>query len=356
MSWLRIDDEFTEHPKVLLLTDAALAFWVKVGCWLRRPINAKLSGFIPEALLPTITRKSADETRKLATELVNANAGGMFEVGLWIRCEGGYRVHDWDDFQPPEKMTPQEAARAAGQKSARSRREKYGSAQPKPERNPERLPNETEPVGERSTERPSESVRPNVSRTPRTPDPVPDPISRSKADDVDPKDLTGSARESEVPLVDGSSLDSSPPTRRGNHVPEPPIAAPVRPVAASVLSPARRASTKVTKAKPERFVPDDWQPNEAHRAKAQALGVILNQEVQKFRCHEFRVPKTDWDRTFFGWLLRAGESGTSSGARSFNSQRAPKMGEPGWRQQPDAGAVNDADYDYDYSQDEVSNG
>lgn len=137
------------------------------------------------------------------------------------------------------------------------------------------------------------------------------------------------------------------PTRPDNPIPSPP----------SANKPTRSKAPKEPKPpkpKPARFVPDDWQPHDGHREKAQELGVLLHVEVQRFRCHEFKTPKTNWDLAFHGWLARASQYGTSSGARPYSS-RQPRIGEHGWRRQPDVeGAVNDADYeDHD---DEVANG
>jgi hypothetical protein len=80
------------------------------------------------------------------------------------------------------------------------------------------------------------------------------------------------------------------------------------------------AKPKPEKPKPERFVPDSFQPNESHHAKARELGVMLDRELQSFRCHEFRVPKTDWNRAFHGWLARSAQYGTSSGARTLTPE------------------------------------
>ena len=353
MSWLRIDDEFPEHPKVLLLTDAALAFWVKVACWLRRPRNTKFDGFVPESMLSSISRKPAEEARELAMQLVNATAGGLFEVGLWIECEGGYRFHDWESYQPPsEKLSPQEAARIAGKRSAEARRNRYGSAQPGTERISERLPNGIETFGSRSTERVpepplerrSEAVRPNDSRTSRTPIPIPIPLElRSKDDNYDPKDLTGSARDGEVTMVGGDSLDGSPPTRRDNPIPD-------RPARAPGVPPEPRKD--VFRA----FGPHEWSPGDPGVAYARELGLsdldIDNAITDLRNWKGSRAFTVDW------WDLKWNifVENRSKPRNPVRSQRAPKMGEPGWRRQPDAGAVNDADYDYDYSQDEVSNG
>jgi hypothetical protein len=415
MSWLRIDDRFTEHPKVLLLSDAALAFWVKVSCWLQR--NPKFGGFIPAALLPEITRKPPDEAIELSLQLVNARAGGLYDVGLWIPCEGGFRVHDWDDYQLSPEETEQrrtarvEAGRRGGNRSAKLRREasfekteaerpdelkqnqaNFKQTSSKAQANAKQTPKQSSSKREANTQANAQAKSNPVP----VPVPVPDQL-RSKAVDVVAKDLTGSARDEDSDAEDrvpppastvlpfpstasGSSgivkpqqrVTSAPqsglfdqtavvpqdrnPTRPDNAIPEPPTVEADRPLVASDPSPSRRTSTRTLKTKAERFVPEDWQPHDGHRARAEELGVSFNLELQKFRCHEYRIPKTDWNRAFFGWLGNAASFGTSSGGKSFGSSRAPKMGEPGWRRQPDAGAVNDADYEYDYSKDEVSNG
>ncbi len=184
MSWLRIDDRFTEHPKVLLLSDAALAFWVKVSCWLQR--NPKFAGFIPSALLPEIARKSRAEADDLALQLVNARAGGLYDKGLWVVCEGGFRVHDWDEYQPTPEEAEQrrtqraEAGRLGGKRSGESRREASRS--------------KNEADASESTKQ-NQSKREAKTNPVPVPVPVPEVIPRSKADDVDPKDLTGFARD-----------------------------------------------------------------------------------------------------------------------------------------------------------------
>jgi hypothetical protein len=347
MSWLRIDDAFTEHPKAATLTDEQLGFWVRCACWSQR--NPQFQGFVPRALLPTICKRTMADAEGLAAALVGATAGGFFKFGLWEPVEGGWMFHDWEKYQPIEKLTREEAARLAGQKSAKARKERFGSAQPS--QIPERFPNDsrTSPndffsFEERSTERLPNDVRPNDSRTSRTPDPDPDPDPDpgSKVLDVEPKDLTGSAREpgsddgasappESIQGSTGTNEGTSPgqrvtgepqsgvfdwtlapprdrdPTRPENPIPAPP----------SAKSTSRRKAEpkppKPPKPKPEHFVPDGWEPNEGHHARAKELGVLLNLEMQKFKAHEFRVPKTDWDRAFTRWLTNASQFSSSSG-------------------------------------------
>ena len=88
MSWVRIDDRAPEHRKQLAAGPVACWLWV---CGLaycnRQPAR---DGFIPVAVLPMLYPLLG--VLKHATRLV--------DVGLWHRGEGGYLVHDYNDFGP----------------------------------------------------------------------------------------------------------------------------------------------------------------------------------------------------------------------------------------------------------------
>jgi hypothetical protein len=85
VTWFKVDDSFHSHPKVLAADAASLGLWVIAGAW----CSANLTdGFVPDHVLPRILPDSAP----LAETLV--------VCGLWGRVKGGYRFHDWHDFQP----------------------------------------------------------------------------------------------------------------------------------------------------------------------------------------------------------------------------------------------------------------
>ncbi len=108
MTWFKVDDSFHSHPKVLAASPAALGLWVVAGSW----AGANLSdGFIPDHVLPRLLTDAAT----LAQELVTAR--------LWRRVRGGYRFHDWADFNPAAKavLADREAARVR-MRAVRARR------------------------------------------------------------------------------------------------------------------------------------------------------------------------------------------------------------------------------------------
>jgi hypothetical protein len=75
--------------------------------------------------------------------------------------------------------------------------------------------------------------------------------------------------------------------------------------------PGGKTATKVGKQRKAvaHRLPDDWGPQPAHHALADELGVVLFDELMKFRDYflgEGKV-KADWNRTFNNWLRTAAE-------------------------------------------------
>lgn len=112
MSWLKVDDQFPDHPKVLALGRdrlAAMGLWTIGSCYAARFLT---DGFIPASALPS-------GSRRLAARLI--------EVRLWDEAPGGYRIHDYHDYQPSRvqalavKQTRAEAGRIGGKQSGSKR-------------------------------------------------------------------------------------------------------------------------------------------------------------------------------------------------------------------------------------------
>ena len=83
MTWVRLDDGFSDHPKVAALSDAAFRAFVTALCYCNKNLT---DGLVPALISKQIT------TRKSLAELL---AVGMFE-----RDGSNYRVHDYDQYQP----------------------------------------------------------------------------------------------------------------------------------------------------------------------------------------------------------------------------------------------------------------
>ena len=117
MSWVRLDDTFTEHPKVLAVGgDAA---WLHV-CALSYCNRLETDGEIPEAIL----HRLSDRKNPLAL------AERLVVAGLWDHAAFGWVIHDYHDYQPSkadleERRARQSAAgRLAGKRSGEVRRQR----------------------------------------------------------------------------------------------------------------------------------------------------------------------------------------------------------------------------------------
>lgn len=183
MNWLRIDDGFPDHPKVAALSDAAFRLWVTAGCWSRRQAT---QGFVPRTQLRALTRHRTPNL--LVAELTDSKVSSRYEAPLWEEVEGGWQFHDWDDFNPGTEKPAEsprsksDAGRLGGQRSAETRRSKYGSASPK---QPRSSPEAESPC---FTEAEPEATPKHAE--------APDPDPRSpKASETTTKDLSGGTRE-----------------------------------------------------------------------------------------------------------------------------------------------------------------
>lgn len=87
MSWVRIDDQFADHPKFLAISEEGLALWVRGLAYCNRHLT---DGVIPDAALGILSR--AKRPSDIASQLVTA--------GLWTRIERGYLVHDFLQWNP----------------------------------------------------------------------------------------------------------------------------------------------------------------------------------------------------------------------------------------------------------------
>jgi hypothetical protein len=72
-------------------------------------------------------------------------------------------------------------------------------------------------------------------------------------------------------------------------------------------------------------VPADWQPNERHKTLAAQHRKDLAAEVEKFRDHEFRTPRTDADAAFRNWL-RSSYGAASAVPRRGQTPTQPNYG------------------------------
>lgn len=91
MSWVAIDDRFPDHPKLAKLGDlVAAATWLHISalCYCNRWLT---DGFIPDGKLAGLYTLKDHDPADLAKALKKAR--------MWERARGGWRIHDYADYQ-----------------------------------------------------------------------------------------------------------------------------------------------------------------------------------------------------------------------------------------------------------------
>lgn len=149
MTWFKVDDGFWSHPKVLNLSDGAVALWVRAGSYCCQHLT---DGVVSSKIL----RVLGDE--KSAKELVDS--------GLWKTNKDGYKFHDWTEYQETSDVVKDR------RKQARERMRKVrASRRTSPERSQDVRANNKRTTPERSQEVQSKFATPDPTR----PDPTTEP-------------------------------------------------------------------------------------------------------------------------------------------------------------------------------------
>lgn len=115
MSWVKLDDGFPEHPKVIRAGGQAAWLYVAALCYCGRNLT---DGHIPAAVLPRLT--DAKAPRRLAAALVRAR--------LFIEDEDGWQIHDYGSYQPSRAQVEADRERAR-ERAAKSRGTRAGMSQ-----------------------------------------------------------------------------------------------------------------------------------------------------------------------------------------------------------------------------------
>jgi len=111
VTWLKLDDQVTEHPKCVSLSCEAWTLWLHGLTYCSRNLT---DGDIPDAILSRLS--PCRRPRKAAAELVAA--------GLWERVENAHHVHDYEKHQRTKaEILDSRTSASARQKASRTRRQ-----------------------------------------------------------------------------------------------------------------------------------------------------------------------------------------------------------------------------------------
>lgn len=113
MPWIRLEDNFDEHRKIIGLSDGAFRLWIRATAYGARQLT---DGFIPRAAAKGM--RPLDWSR-CARQLIRS--------GLWETADGGYRIHDYHQYQPTREEVLEtrrqraEAGRKGGQRKGEAK-------------------------------------------------------------------------------------------------------------------------------------------------------------------------------------------------------------------------------------------
>lgn len=111
MGWVRLDDNFADHPKVIGLSDTAFRLFITGLCYSNRQLT---DGLIPYQM---VNAWVGDNPEKPSDELEDQN--------LWERVDKGFMIRSYDEYQP----TRDEVEKKRGQ--AKERLARYRETQKK---------------------------------------------------------------------------------------------------------------------------------------------------------------------------------------------------------------------------------
>jgi hypothetical protein len=103
VTWVRLDDHFHDHPKIVELSHEAYRVFVGGLCYCARHLT---DGKIPQSAVRTLGSKKA--------------AGELVTSGLWDQNGTGVVVHDYLDYQySAERIRAKRATESARKRGGR---------------------------------------------------------------------------------------------------------------------------------------------------------------------------------------------------------------------------------------------
>jgi hypothetical protein len=131
MPWVRIDEEFVHHPKVVQVGPFGVALQVAALCYANQHLT---DGFIPYGAVRVLLdfnrlgeNVGDDPEKEFWSEVGAFNvAKWLVEAGMWKEVEGGFQIHDFEDYQPTraEVIAERERNARAGKASAQRRKQR----------------------------------------------------------------------------------------------------------------------------------------------------------------------------------------------------------------------------------------
>lgn len=120
MSWVRLEGKFFRHAKIAGLPAGPRFLYIAALCYCG---DNETDGFVPLTVLPLL---AVDACQRQWRDI----PATLCAVGLWTACEGGYRVHDYLDYNPSREQLRAGRDRTAARVSAWRERQRNGVTEP----------------------------------------------------------------------------------------------------------------------------------------------------------------------------------------------------------------------------------
>ena len=112
MAYIKLDDRFPDHPKIVQAGPDAAYLYVCGLCYCNRYLT---DGYIPEAIVPRLTSYADEQIKQLVSRLLDAR---LWHVSSNALAHNGYEVHGYLEYQSGRASV--EAIRAARQKAGKA--------------------------------------------------------------------------------------------------------------------------------------------------------------------------------------------------------------------------------------------
>ena len=96
MTWAKVDDRWPRHPKAIAVGPLGRDLYVCGLCYCNEHLT---DGFIPDDAVATLALPGPGNHHNRFTS-VSVTLQKLLDAHLWERVQGGYRVHDYLDWNP----------------------------------------------------------------------------------------------------------------------------------------------------------------------------------------------------------------------------------------------------------------
>lgn len=133
MTWVRLDEEFARHPKIVQAGPLAMAMQVAALCYCNQYLT---DGYVPHDVVATLLNLDGIGMHMWKGEVIGGGedatwkliAEDLVDCGVWseISEHGGFQIHDYNQYQPA-RVDVLDERRKAKERQAKARKSRVES-------------------------------------------------------------------------------------------------------------------------------------------------------------------------------------------------------------------------------------